>query len=205
MKTRANSILILFCFTFFSCAAHQNQLPKTKEISSINEMNNLMVEMPEIVSLKEGLPAYYVHVYTPDMPVWDNKIEAHELLTELRKKIDPNVQINSRPYARSIKYTVYYGPYPSKLEVARMAKKIKNWDRTLSWKPEAIHYPASEEEVAELIRHAGEENRRIKPVGSALSWSDVFDIPQVAMRFDKMADVIDVDKDEKLIRERPGL
>lgn len=98
----------------------------SKEISPIDEMNNLMVEMPEIVSLKEGLPAYYVHVYTYDMPIWDNKIEAQKLLSDLSKIIDPNVQINSKPYGRSIKYTVYYGPYPSKLEAARMAKKIKN-------------------------------------------------------------------------------
>ena len=52
-------------------------------------MNNLMAEMPEMVSLKEGLPAYYVHVYTPDMPIWDNKIEAQKLLGDLRKKLNP--------------------------------------------------------------------------------------------------------------------
>jgi hypothetical protein len=100
--------------------------PATKEISSSNEMQRLLEELPELVSLKEGLPAYYIHVSTPNMPIWDNKMEAQELLSELHKKIDPNVQINSKPYARSTKYTVFYGPYSSKLKAARMAKKLKD-------------------------------------------------------------------------------
>jgi hypothetical protein len=100
--------------------------PVTKEISSSNEMQRLLEELPEFGSLKEGLPAYYIHVSAPNMPIWDNKMEAHELLSELHKKINPDVQINSKPYARSTKYTVYYGPYSSKLEAARMAKKLKD-------------------------------------------------------------------------------
>lgn len=98
----------------------------TKEISSFNEMQRLLEELPQFVSLKEGLPAYYIHVSPPKMPLWDNKKEAQELLSELHKKIDPNVQINSAPHARSKKYTVFYGPYSSKLEAARMAKKLKD-------------------------------------------------------------------------------
>jgi effector-binding domain-containing protein len=100
--------------------------PVTKEISSSDEMQRLLEELPELVPLKEGLPAYYVHVYTPNMPIYDNKMEAQKLLSELRKKIDPNVQINSKPYATLTKYTVFYGPYSSKLEAARMAKKLKD-------------------------------------------------------------------------------
>lgn len=98
----------------------------TNEISSFNEMQRLLEELPQFVSLKDGLPAYYIHVWPFTMPLWDNKREAQELLSELHKKIDPNVQINSAPHARSMKYTVFYGPYSSKLEAARMAKKLKD-------------------------------------------------------------------------------
>ncbi|MFC1882691.1 trypsin-like peptidase domain-containing protein [Thermodesulfobacteriota bacterium] len=105
---------------------HHKQISYTKEISSTNEMQRLLEEMPQLVSLKEGLPAYYIHVSPPNMPIWDNKREAQELLSELHKKIDPSVQINSKPYSTLRKYTVYYGPYSSKLEAARMAKKLKD-------------------------------------------------------------------------------
>jgi SPOR domain len=126
MKLSTLSILFLFCFIFFSCATHHKQISYTKENSSINEMQRLLEEMPELVSLKEGLPAYYIHVSPPNMPIWDNKIEVQELSSELHKKINPNVQINSRPYSIWKRYTVFYGPYSSKLEVARMAKKLKD-------------------------------------------------------------------------------
>jgi hypothetical protein len=30
-------------------------------------------------------------------------------------------------------------------------EKIQNWDGSQSWKPEAIHYPEDEEQIAGLI------------------------------------------------------
>jgi L-gulonolactone oxidase len=81
---------------------------------------------------------------------------------------------------------------------------IHNWDRSLSWRPSAIHHPATEDDIIALIQQAIEQSARLKPIGSALSWSDVADIPSVAMRFDKMANVIDVDRDGRRITLQAG-
>jgi L-gulonolactone oxidase len=84
------------------------------------------------------------------------------------------------------------------------AETIRNWDGTQSWKPEAIHHPQDEDQIAGLIRQARKTNKRIKVVGEALSWSDIIDVPTIAMRFDKMADVLEVDRDRRHIRLQPG-
>ena len=82
--------------------------------------------------------------------------------------------------------------------------KITNWDRTLSWRPEAIHQPRDDEEIARVIRRAGENGKRIKALGSVLSWSDIIDMPEQAIRFDKMADVLEVDRDNRRVRLQAG-
>lgn len=82
--------------------------------------------------------------------------------------------------------------------------EIKNWDGTQSWRPEAIHYPEDDEQIARLILRAREDKKRIKAVGSALSWSDIIDIPSVAIRFSRMNRVIEVDRDGRRIRLQPG-
>jgi FAD/FMN-containing dehydrogenase len=56
------------------------------------------------------------------------------------------------------------------------SKVIRNWDGTQSWKPEEIHCPESEEQIAGLIRRAAEDRKRVKAVGGALSWSDIISI-----------------------------
>lgn len=84
------------------------------------------------------------------------------------------------------------------------SKVIRNWDGTQSWRPEAIHCPQNEEQIAGLIRRAAENRKRVKAVGGALSWSDIIDMPQIAIRFDKMAEVLEVDRDNDSIRLQPG-
>jgi FAD/FMN-containing dehydrogenase len=84
------------------------------------------------------------------------------------------------------------------------SKRIRNWDKTQSWKPEAIYCPEDEEQIAELIWMAARHQKRVKAVGSALSWSDIIDVPQIAVRFDKMADVLEVDREGRQIRVQAG-
>jgi len=85
-----------------------------------------------------------------------------------------------------------------------VSEKIQNWDGTQSWTPEAIHYPKGEEDIAGLIRQAGADQKRIKAIGAALSWSDIIDMPQVAIRFNQMDKVLEVDRDNRLIRVQAG-
>ncbi|MHC4456987.1 MAG: D-arabinono-1,4-lactone oxidase [Planctomycetota bacterium] len=83
-------------------------------------------------------------------------------------------------------------------------RRIRNWDGTQSWKPEAIYYPEDEEQIAKLIQLASEKQKRIKAVGEALSWSDIIDVPETAIRFDKMSKVLQVDRDNRQIRVQAG-
>ncbi len=84
------------------------------------------------------------------------------------------------------------------------SKIIRNWDGSRTWEPKEIHYPRSEGEIAGLIRRAAEDGKHIKALGSALSWSDINDSPEIAVRFDRMAEVLEVDRDRRLIRLQAG-
>jgi len=84
------------------------------------------------------------------------------------------------------------------------SKKIKNWDGTQVWLPETVYQPNDEDQIAGLIQRAVENKMRLKAVGSALSWSDIIDMPQNAIRFGKMDKVLDVDKDKRTVRVQAG-
>src|SRR5512133_1989956 len=84
------------------------------------------------------------------------------------------------------------------------ARTIVNWDRTLRWTPTVLEEPRSEEDVVRAVRRALDAGERIKPVGAALSWSDAAAVPARAIRFDRMASVLEVDREEKTVRLQPG-
>jgi len=84
------------------------------------------------------------------------------------------------------------------------SKKIKNWDGTQTWIPDHIYMPRDEEQIAEIIKRTAEDQKRIKAVGSALSWSDIIDMPQNAILFGNMNKVLHVDKDNHLVRVQAG-
>ena len=70
--------------------------------------------------------------------------------------------------------------------------------------PETIYKPADEEHIARLIQRTIDSQKRIKAVGSALSWSDIADMPENAILFDNMDKVLEVDKDNKQVRVQAG-
>jgi FAD-linked oxidoreductase len=84
------------------------------------------------------------------------------------------------------------------------SKKIKNWDGTQTWIPDNIYTPHDEEQIAELIKRTAEDQKRIKAIGSALSWSDIIDMPQNAILFDNMNKVLEVNTDSHLLRVQAG-
>ncbi|MBW2527100.1 MAG: FAD-binding protein [Deltaproteobacteria bacterium] len=81
---------------------------------------------------------------------------------------------------------------------------VTNWDRTQSWTPEALHEPTGEAELVAAVRRARDEGRRIKPLGSALSWSDCIDMPGRAIRFSAMDRVLEVNPDARTVRVQAG-
>jgi L-gulonolactone oxidase len=84
------------------------------------------------------------------------------------------------------------------------SKRIKNWDGTQSWIPETVYQQKDEERIAALVQRAVEDEKRLKAVGSALSWSDIIDMPQNAVRFDNMDKVLDVDGATRRVRVQAG-
>jgi L-gulonolactone oxidase len=84
------------------------------------------------------------------------------------------------------------------------ASHIRNWDGSLSWQPEAIYKPRSEDEIVALIQRALERGQRVKAIGGALSWSDILDIPAAAILFDNMNQVLEVDRDRRRVRVQAG-
>ena len=84
------------------------------------------------------------------------------------------------------------------------SKKIKNWDRTQTWIPEKIYEPQDEEQIAGLIKRALDDQKQIRAIGSALSWSDIIDLPENAVVPGKMDKVLHVDKDKRQVRVQAG-
>ncbi|MCC7077859.1 MAG: FAD-binding protein, partial [Acidimicrobiia bacterium] len=68
-------------------------------------------------------------------------------------------------------------------------RRIRNWDRTLTWKPSAVHTPGDTSEVARVVAAAAERGRRLKAIGGALSWSDIAGIPDEVVILDDMSRV----------------
>jgi L-gulonolactone oxidase len=85
-----------------------------------------------------------------------------------------------------------------------MSPRIRNWSGEHSWRPDAIHLPADEEQLAALVRRAAETGRRIKPVGSALSWSDAAEPVEEALRFDLMNRISSIDAEASRVRLQGG-
>jgi len=81
---------------------------------------------------------------------------------------------------------------------------LVNWDRTQTWTPSAVHRPHSEDDVVRIVRRAAESGTRVKPLGSVLSWSDAIDVPGEAVLFDRMSDVVAVDRDQRTITVQAG-
>jgi len=81
---------------------------------------------------------------------------------------------------------------------------IRNWDGTQTWRPDQLHHPADENEVAAVIAAAAEHGHRVKAHGGSRSWSDIIDVPGSAMRLDRMSAVVDIDRDHHRITVQGG-
>jgi FAD/FMN-containing dehydrogenase len=82
-------------------------------------------------------------------------------------------------------------------------KTIRNWDRSLAWRPKATHQPRDTEEVVRVVQQVAKRGGRVKGVGSSLSWSDISDIPEEVIQLDSMAE-IDVDASSGLVKVGAG-
>lgn len=84
------------------------------------------------------------------------------------------------------------------------SREFVNWDGTLSWRPERCHQPSTETEIQQIVRAAVEQGRRVKAVGSSLSWSDIADIPEAVITLEKMNRVFELNREQHTVRVQAG-
>ncbi|MCE7883852.1 MAG: FAD-binding protein [Actinobacteria bacterium ATB1] len=82
-------------------------------------------------------------------------------------------------------------------------RRIRNWDRTLSWKPTRIHVPRDTEEVAGIVADAIDRGARVKAIGAALSWSDIAGVPEEVVELDEMSGIA-VDVENRRVKVQAG-
>lgn len=81
-----------------------------------------------------------------------------------------------------------------------MATTIRNWGRSWSSTPREIRYPATEEELTEIMLDANRNGRHVRVIGSGHSWTHLVPAEDILVSLDAMQGVIYVDK-ERMIGE----
>jgi FAD-linked oxidoreductase len=71
--------------------------------------------------------------------------------------------------------------------------KFSNWANTVSFTPEQIHFPTSEVEISAIVKNAGASGKKIRVVGSAHSWTGIFETNQILISLDKLQGLVKVD------------
>jgi L-gulono-1,4-lactone dehydrogenase len=80
-----------------------------------------------------------------------------------------------------------------------------NWGGTASCGPAEVRAPASEDELAELVRRAASAGRRVKAVGSGHSFTDIACTDGVLVRPDRYDRVLEVDVDRRTATVQSGI
>jgi len=80
-----------------------------------------------------------------------------------------------------------------------------NWAGTYSCSPERIESPATEDEIADIVRSAGERWERVKVAGSGHSFTDIACTDGCMIRLDRYNKVLDVDREAATITAQSGI
>lgn len=83
-------------------------------------------------------------------------------------------------------------------------KTRRNWVANLTWRPERTLYPTSTEEVAQIVRKAAAQGRRVRPVGAAYSYTPLAQTDQDQVSLEAMAGVESVDLERGIAVVRAG-
>lgn len=70
---------------------------------------------------------------------------------------------------------------------------VSNWARNQRCVPDAVHQPASTDEVARIVRQAHEAGRRVKVIGAGHSFTATAMTDGVMLRLDNMTQILNVD------------
>lgn len=86
-----------------------------------------------------------------------------------------------------------------------MARAFRNWSGVHRATPSRWATPASEAEVIALLREADRGGRRVKPIGSGHSWSEIAVPDDVLVDLSRMRRVLEIDAAARTIRVQAGI
>ena len=86
-----------------------------------------------------------------------------------------------------------------------MAYKFKNWAGNVTGEAENYFQPSSENEIIDIVKKAVEENKKIKMVGAAHSWSALALPTHYLINLDNYDKVINIDKEKKQVTVKAGI
>ena len=83
--------------------------------------------------------------------------------------------------------------------------EFKNWGETLKFRPKHYFKPSTEEEIAQVIHFAKQNNLKIRVVGSGHSWTKLCESEnQILVNLENYQGLIFVDKDKKQATVKSG-
>ena len=81
---------------------------------------------------------------------------------------------------------------------------VSNWARNQRCVPDAVHQPASTDEVARIVRQAHEAGQRVKVIGAGHSFTATAMTDGVMLRLDNMTQILNVDRETGQVHVQAG-
>ncbi|MBA3809795.1 MAG: FAD-binding protein [Solirubrobacterales bacterium] len=81
----------------------------------------------------------------------------------------------------------------------------RNWAGDERCGPAAILHPASIEELSAVVQRAAREGRRVRVAGAGHSFPDIACTDGLMLKLERLAEVIDVDRESGLVRVQAGI
>ena len=80
-----------------------------------------------------------------------------------------------------------------------------NWAGNQACAPSAVEHPASEDELAALVKQAAAEGRTVKPVGAGHSFTDIACTDGVQVRLDRYGEILEADRATGRVTVQAGI
>jgi L-gulonolactone oxidase len=85
------------------------------------------------------------------------------------------------------------------------APRLTNWSRAVSWTPQALLQPRSQDELLHALAEARRQGQTVKVVGGAHSWSDIAATDGLALSLDPLDRLLDVDVTRQRVTVEAGM
>lgn len=72
-------------------------------------------------------------------------------------------------------------------------KSFNNWAENIVFNPSEILKPSTEEEISEIVSKANNEGKKVRVVGSAHSWTGLFETNEILLSLDNMQGIVKMD------------